>query len=141
MVELEELWGDYLVANKNPDAAVNHFTEAGLYVKAIEAAIACRQWPKAAQIVETLEPTDAKPYLRQLADHYKGARQYEEAERCYLRAHLPQEAVEMYSQINKWEKAHRVATQHMTQAELAMLYITQAPHHHHQHSPKPSPSS
>ena len=31
----------------------------------------------------------------------------------------------MYSRINKWERAHRVATEHMTQAEVAMLYITQ----------------
>ena len=54
MVELEELWGDYLVSRKSPDAAVNHFTEAGAYLKAIQAAIDCRQWAKAAQIVETL---------------------------------------------------------------------------------------
>jgi len=126
VVELEQLWGDYLVANKCPDAAINHFTEAGAYLKAIEAAISCRQWPKAAQIVETLEPTDAKPYLQQIARHYESVRNYDEAERFYLRAHLPQDAVEMYSKINKWEKAHRVATQHMTQAEVAMLYITQA---------------
>ena len=39
---------------------------------------------------------------------------------------LPQDVVEMYSRCNKWEKAHRVATEHMTQAEVAMLYITQA---------------
>jgi len=32
----------------------------------------------------------------------------------------------MYSKVNRWEKAHRVATEHMTQAEVAMLYITQA---------------
>jgi len=126
VVELEELWGDHLVANKCPDAAINHFTEAGAYLKAIAAAISCRQWPKAAQIVETLEPTEAKPYLKQIADHYKTARNYDEAERFYLRAHLAKDAVEMYSNVNMWEKAHRVATQHMTQAELAMLYITQA---------------
>ena len=126
VVELEQLWGDYLVACKNPDAAINHFTEAGAYIKAIEAAISCRQWPKASQIVETLEPNDAKPYLLQIAKHYEQSRNYDEAERFYLRGGAPQEAVEMYSKINKWEKAHRVATQHMTQAEVAMLYITQA---------------
>ena len=126
VVELEERWGDHLVASKNPDAAINHFTEAGAYIKAIQAAISCRQWPKAAQIVETLEPLDAKPYLLQLARHYETARNYEEAERFYLRGGSPQDAVEMYSKLNKWERAHRVATQHMTQAEVAMLYITQA---------------
>jgi intraflagellar transport protein 172 len=126
VVELEQLWGDYLVSCKNPDAAINHFTEAGAYIKAIEAAISCRQWPKAAQIVETLEPNDAKPYLLQIAKHYEVSRNYDEAERFYLRGGAPQDAVEMYSKINKWEKAHRVATTHMTQAEVAMLYITQA---------------
>ena len=43
VVELEQLWGDHLVAQKNPDAAINHYTEAGSYVKAIDAAISCRQ--------------------------------------------------------------------------------------------------
>ena len=78
------------------------------------------------QIVETLAPDDAKPYYQQIARHYESARTYDEAERFYLRAGLPQDAVEMYSKVNKWEKAHRVATEHMTQAEVAMLYITQA---------------
>jgi len=126
VVELEEMWGDYLVARKNPDAAVNHYTEAHSYIKAIEAAIACRQWAKAAQIVETLSPSDAKPYYQQIAQHYESARSYEDAERFFLKAGLPQDAVEMYSKVNRWEKAHRVATEHMTQAEVAMLYITQA---------------
>ena len=126
VVELEQLWGDHLVACKNPDAAINHYTEAGAYIRAIEAAISCRQWPKASQIVETLEPTEAKPYLLQIAKHYETSRNYDEAERFYLRGGAPQDAVEMYSKTNKWEKAHKVATQHMTQAEVAMLYITQA---------------
>ena len=43
VVELEQLWGDHLVSQKNADAAINHYTEAGAYVKAIEAAISCRQ--------------------------------------------------------------------------------------------------
>lgn len=73
-MELEEHWGDYLVARKNPDAAVNHYTEAGAYIKAIEAAIACRQWAKAAQIVETLAPAEAKPYYSQIAKHYEAVR-------------------------------------------------------------------
>lgn len=126
VVELEELWGDYLVARKNPDAAVNHFTEAGAYLKAIDAAIDCRQWAKAAQIVETLPPVDAKPYLHKIAKHFEATRSCEEAERFYLRAGTPQDAVEMYSKAGKWEVAHRIATEHMTQAEVAMFYMTQA---------------
>jgi len=126
VVELEQLWGDHLVAQKNADAAINHYTEAGAYVKAIEAAISCRQMLKAAQIVETLDASDAKPYYAKLARHFEASRAYDEAERFFLRAGLPQDVVEMYSRCNKWEKAHRIATEHMTQAEVAMLYITQA---------------
>jgi len=90
VVELEQLWGDHLVAQKNPDAAINHYTEAGAYVKAIEAAISCRQMTKAAQIVETLDAADAKPYYAQLARHFETVRAYDDAERFFLRAGLPQ---------------------------------------------------
>ena len=153
VVELEQLWGDHLVSLKKSDEAIAHFVEAGAALKAVEAAIQCRQWAKAAQVVETLDPTEARPYYQQIAKYYEGARNYDDAERFYLRAGLPQDVVEMYSKANKWgtprdasrtgrlthtqphtshpappsttERAHRIATEHMSQAEVAMLYITQ----------------
>ena len=39
VVALEHEWGNWLVDQKQLDAAINHFIEAGQYVKAIEAAI------------------------------------------------------------------------------------------------------
>ena len=48
VVLLEEEWGDWLAGQRQMDAAVNHFIEAGAAVKAIEAALAARQFPKAA---------------------------------------------------------------------------------------------
>ena len=39
VVTLEHEWGNWLVEHKQLDAAINHFIEAGQYVKAIEAAI------------------------------------------------------------------------------------------------------
>ncbi len=45
---LEERWGDWLASQRQMDAAVNHFIEAGVAVKAIEAALEARQFPKAA---------------------------------------------------------------------------------------------
>eukprot|EP00960_Hanusia_phi_P066627 766439-Hanusia_phi.AAC.4 len=53
VVQLELEWGNWLVSQKQLDAAINHFIEAGQNVKAIEAAIQARQWSKAVQIVET----------------------------------------------------------------------------------------
>ena len=52
VVTLEERWGDYLVSVKQTESAVNHFIEAGSFQKAIEAAIASRQWNKAIQLLQ-----------------------------------------------------------------------------------------
>jgi intraflagellar transport protein 172 len=52
VVGLEEEWGDQLVQNKQLDAAINHFIEAGRTMKALDAAIAARQWKKAVQIIQ-----------------------------------------------------------------------------------------
>lgn len=48
VITLEEEWGDWLASQKQMDAAINHFIEAGNTLKAIEAAIAARQFIKAA---------------------------------------------------------------------------------------------
>lgn len=50
VITLEEEWGDWLASQKQMDAAINHFIEAGVTIKAIEAAIAARQFTKAAGI-------------------------------------------------------------------------------------------
>uniref|UniRef100_A0A8C7LHJ3 Intraflagellar transport 172 n=1 Tax=Oncorhynchus kisutch TaxID=8019 RepID=A0A8C7LHJ3_ONCKI len=55
VVKLEEAWGDYLVQQKQLDAAINHYIEAGCSSKAIEAAIGARQWKKAVHILELQE--------------------------------------------------------------------------------------
>jgi intraflagellar transport protein 172 len=60
VVALEENWGDYLVAHKQLDAAINHYIEAGKTVKALDAAVGARQWKKAVQIIQVCT------YLRRL---------------------------------------------------------------------------
>lgn len=37
-----QTWGDWLASQKQMDAAINHYIEAGAYAKAIEAAIDAR---------------------------------------------------------------------------------------------------
>lgn len=54
MVDLEEEWGDWLMSQKQTDAAINHFIEAGQSLKAVEAAIRVRQFGKAAGIIDFL---------------------------------------------------------------------------------------
>ena len=111
VVELEEKWGDHLVEMKQVDAAINHFIEAGQSVKAIEAAMECRNWKKALEIVDAQAGGGGhqfQPYYRRIARHYEQARDYEQAERCFLRAGEPAEAVEMYCRADRWESAHKV---------------------------------
>jgi intraflagellar transport protein 172 len=126
VVRLEEAWGDYLVSQKQVDMAINHYIEANVHTKAIEAALNSRQWAKAVQLVEALDADTAKPYYRRLARHYQEARNYEEAERNFVRAGRPEDAVEMYTRANRWEAAHKVAMSYMTESEVGMLYISQA---------------
>ena len=70
--------------------AINHYIEAGQYVKAVEAAISSRQWAKAVEFVDKLEPKISLPLYKRIAVHYEETSQYAEAERFYLKAHCPQ---------------------------------------------------
>ena len=99
VVPLEEEWGDYLVAQKQMDAAINHYIEAGCSLKAIEAAMASRQWAKAAQIVEMQDASVARPYLRMIADHYAEVRDYALAQRYYVAGKNARAAVDMYIKV------------------------------------------
>ncbi|KAJ3234644.1 hypothetical protein HDU78_005723 [Chytriomyces hyalinus] len=127
VIVLEEQWGDHLVSQKQMDAAINHYIEAGKSFKAIEAAIAAKQWKKAVGIVDCLDPPESgKPYFLELAKHFASVPDYPLAEKYYVAANKPQEAVDMYTKANKWEKAHTLATSFMNPEEVAFLYVSQA---------------
>ena len=126
VVELQEQWGDWLVASKQVDMAINHYIEANCSAKAIEACLAARQWQKAAQFVENLDSEAARPYLKRIARHYEEAKQLDEAERFYVAAAAPKLAVEMYTKAAMWDRAHKLATSYMSEREVSMLYISQA---------------
>ena len=95
VVELHERWGDYLIENNQVDMAINHYIEASLSSKAIEAALTCRQWTRAIQLLESVECSMAQPYLCRLAHHYEDIDDTREAERFYVAAGAPEKAVEM----------------------------------------------
>jgi hypothetical protein len=73
VITLEEEWGDWLSSQKQNDAAINHYIEAGCTIKAIDAAMADRQCSKAAGLVEFLEPGKAAPYYKRVAQFYEEA--------------------------------------------------------------------
>ena len=126
VVDLQEQWGDYLVGQKQVDMAINHFIEAKAYKKAIEAALNARQYPRALQLVDAIDSDTSRPYYKQLAAHYEDVASYDQAEKCFVAADMPQAAVEMYTRLGRWEVAHKLAVSYMSEGEVGLLYINQA---------------
>eukprot|EP00927_Polykrikos_kofoidii_P024133 TRINITY_DN22013_c0_g1_i2.p1 TRINITY_DN22013_c0_g1~~TRINITY_DN22013_c0_g1_i2.p1 ORF type:complete len:1608 (-),score=419.80 TRINITY_DN22013_c0_g1_i2:44-4867(-) len=130
VVQLEEEWGDWLVQQRQVDAAINHYIEAGCSTKAIDAAMSARQWQKAEQLLDQAfggaEPHFAMPFYEKLAQHYASSRHFEQAERAFTKSGKPQLAVQMYIEAGQYEKAHKVSKAHMTPHDRTELYITLA---------------
>ncbi|KAJ3106098.1 hypothetical protein HDU96_008320, partial [Phlyctochytrium bullatum] len=84
-------------------------------------------WKKAVGILDCLQPPESgKPYFLELAKHFSSVSDFGLAEKYFVLAGKPQEAVDMYTKNNKWEKAHALATTYMSPEEVAFLYISQA---------------
>uniref|UniRef100_A0A672S8A0 Intraflagellar transport protein 172 homolog n=1 Tax=Sinocyclocheilus grahami TaxID=75366 RepID=A0A672S8A0_SINGR len=126
VVKLEEVWGDYLVQQKQMDAAINHYIEAGCSTKAIEAAIAARQWKKALHILELQEGRTAAKYYLNIAQHYPSVQEFEVAERLFVKGDHTKDAIDMYTQAGRWEQAHKLAVKCMSQEDVSALYISRA---------------
>ncbi|KAM4521459.1 intraflagellar transport protein 172 homolog isoform 2-T2 [Odontesthes bonariensis] len=126
VVKLEEAWGDYLVQQKQMDAAINHFIEAGCSLKAIEAAIAARQWKKAVHILELQEDSSAGKYYVKIAQYYASMQDYEVAEQLFVKGGHIKDAIDMYTAAGRWEEAHKLAVKCMTEEEVTALYVSRA---------------
>lgn len=126
VIAVEEEWGDWLFGQKQMDAAINHFIEAGKSTKAIEAAIQCRQFSKAAGIIDYLDHHQALPYYKRIGKHYEETRNFQEAERYYIKADMAIDAVDMYSRAGKWEAAQKVARGYLSEAEQRAFYRKKA---------------
>lgn len=71
VVQLEQEWGDYLMENKQMDAAISHYIEAGSTFKALDAAVAAKQWKKAVHIIKVIDDVDTvKKYYEIIANHF-----------------------------------------------------------------------
>ena len=71
------------------------------------------------------DPTVLK-YYKTVSTHYEEGHQYAEAEKYYLKAQIPKDAVAMYTRCNMWEHAHNVAKVHMSDQQISDLYVNQA---------------
>ncbi|XP_075811585.1 intraflagellar transport protein 172 homolog isoform X1 [Microtus pennsylvanicus] len=126
VVRLEEAWGDYLVQQKQLDAAINHYIEARCSIKAIEAALGARQWKKAIYILDLQDRNTASKYYPRVAQHYASLQEYEIAEELYTKGDRTKDAIDMYTQAGRWEQAHKLAMKCMRPEDVSVLYITQA---------------
>ena len=126
VVDLQRLWGDYLFEHNQVEMAINHYIEASMSMKAIESALAARQWAKAAQLLENIACDAAQPFLLRMARHSEDINDMSEAERFYVAAGAPEKAVQMYTHANLWDKAHTIASSYMESGEVSLLYISQA---------------
>ncbi|XP_031359255.1 intraflagellar transport protein 172 homolog [Photinus pyralis] len=127
VVQLEEEWGDHLYENKQMDAAINHYIEAGRTRKALDAAIGARQWKKAVHIVQVLDESEStEKYYQTIGNHFASARDYSTAEKMYVNAGLYKEAAEMYNEAGQWEKAYSLASRFLDRSEVSEMYLKQA---------------
>ena len=125
VVALYEEWGDYCVSTGQMDAASNHYIQASAGVKAINASIEARQWRRAIEILDQIDAKDAKPYYRRIAQNCAENKKYAEAEKYFVQAGHPQDAVAMYTNAAMWDKAHSLAVTYMTPEDVKALYIQQ----------------
>jgi intraflagellar transport protein 172 len=129
VVELEKGWGDFLMSQRQPEAAVARYIEARAHTDAITAAIAARQFARAAELVaDTLgsDPVAARPFWRRLAGAAVARGALDEAERFFLQAHEGRAAVDAYLAAGKPEAAYRVARAVMPEGETEELFTSEA---------------
>ncbi|XP_060519882.1 intraflagellar transport protein 172 homolog [Cylas formicarius] len=121
VVRLEEEWGDTLVENKQMDAAINHYIEAGATLKALDAA------KKAVHIIKVVEdPDTVGKYGQVIAGYFVGVKDYATAEKLYLACGMYKEAVNVYNEAGQWDKAYAIASKYLDQGEVSDMYIARA---------------
>uniref|UniRef100_A0A8D8X160 Intraflagellar transport protein 172 homolog n=1 Tax=Cacopsylla melanoneura TaxID=428564 RepID=A0A8D8X160_9HEMI len=121
---LEEEWGDHLIENKQYNAAINHYIEAGKNNKALDTSIRAKQWKKAVQILQVItNKEEISEHVKTLAKHFKTLKDYKTAEKIFLHCDMYDQIVDMYNQTGQWEKAYAVAEQHLNISEMKTTFI------------------
>ncbi|KAH7315182.1 hypothetical protein KP509_21G038200 [Ceratopteris richardii] len=126
VMKLEEEWGDYLVSQNEMEEAIPHYLESGSFRKYVQAAAAAHQWNKAIQITMQQKTEVIKPIYTTLAREFEKIKQLAKAEKMFINAELPNEAVIMYLKANKLEAAQKVASQFLSLDEADKIFFRQA---------------
>uniref|UniRef100_A0A0K0F112 Intraflagellar transport protein osm-1 (inferred by orthology to a C. elegans protein) n=1 Tax=Strongyloides venezuelensis TaxID=75913 RepID=A0A0K0F112_STRVS len=127
VVDLEEKWGDWLVRNGLYEESVSHYLEAGEMIKAVDSSIKGKDYDKAIQITSVMEPNpDNYDYFFKIGEYFEEKGNYDEAEKYYIDAKKPEEALNMYNRKSQWAEAHRLATEIMDGTDAQKLYLEKA---------------
>jgi intraflagellar transport protein 172 len=124
--KLEDEWGDWLMSQKQLEAAITHFIEAGSRTKAIEAAIGARKWDKAIELSNSINNESARPYLSMIGDHFAMQRLTDTAEKYYLKAKEPVKAFNMYVKYGRWDKAEQIIKKSMKDEDFSKTIVNEA---------------
>jgi hypothetical protein len=115
--------GPHVASCAQVDSAIQHYIEAGAYASAVTAAIESKQIVRAAQLVDDTmrDPATARPFYLQIARHYHSTNALEEAEKYYVKAGEPAQAVDMYIAAGRWESSYAIARQVGELCQQALL--------------------
>jgi intraflagellar transport protein 172 len=123
---LEEEWGDYLLSQKHIEAAIVHFIEANCKEKAIEASIQARKWEKAIELCNSVSFDISRTFFVDIGNHFAAQRQFDTAEKYFLKAKEPVHAFNMFVTYNKWEKAELIIKKYMSDEDSSKIIAAQA---------------
>eukprot|EP00398_MALV-I-01_sp_L67-1_P000507 gene507-687_t len=133
--DTEEKWGDWLVEDRQLEAAVNHYLEARCVEKVIDTALKARLWNHAQQLLEEMSTgynnISIAGYWARLAQHYAEARQYDQAERCFLKSSTSEndgvkKAVEMYLGVHHFEQAVNLCQRYLNENDIKTILFKSA---------------
>ncbi|GKT28928.1 Intraflagellar transport protein 172 homolog, partial [Aduncisulcus paluster] len=119
---LESEWGDYLVAQQSPDIAVGHYIEAGEGMKALEAALAARQWKSIVRILpsQDVDSIQVKEFTGRLAEAMVSVGRVKEGISFFLKAGLLKRAVDVCVREGEFAEAKKIASS-MSPSEASAL--------------------
>lgn len=158
VIHLEENWAEWLFSQGNYHLAATHFlgfnfffifnsssnfTESGNTLRAVDASIHAKEWDKALEMLNALEPTaETAPFYEKIANNFehlgelevcffylkitKCCLSFEKAESLYTLSGKFAEAVEMYNKVGNWAKSFKLATDFFGGEESKQLYMDKA---------------
>lgn len=116
---IQEKWGDSLFEENHREKAIYHYLEAGNTKKALDAAIICHQWQRAISFLNALSPSDQKIYCKSIAKQLESTRQYDLAEKYFVKAEQIDLAFAMHLKAGRIKEALKFGKENWSPAEFA----------------------